>query len=124
MDKLNEICPDFKEWPDRWMGIKPDLLYGRQLLEEFEPFAVFLVESGLTKKTIKRHLTNLWLLGGEIIRDVSLYDKYSIPAIDKIRQAVGDDGGPYCRHLDTETEMKSFDSTCRKRHRFLKARNK
>ncbi len=124
MSKLIDICPDFTEWPDRWMGIEPDLAYGEQLLEEFQPFAETLAKSGLSKKTIKRHLTNLWLLGGEIIRDVSLNDEYSTPATEKLRQSVGADGGPYCRHLDSEAEMKSYDGTCKKLHRYLKEMNK
>jgi hypothetical protein len=101
------------------MGIVEDLHSGRQLLAEIQPFAEFLVESGLAKNTISRHLSNLWLLGGEIIRDVSLYEEYDIPASEKLRESVGPDGGPYCRHLDTDAEMKSFDSTCRKLHKFL-----
>ena len=35
------------------------------------PFLVHLTESGLSKKTIQNHVDNLWLLGGEIIRDVN-----------------------------------------------------
>jgi len=101
------------------MGIELDLNYGRQLLEVFKPFAVFLAESGLSDKTVKRHLTNLWFLGGEIIRDVNLNNEYSIPAIERIRQSVDADGGPYCRHLDNESEMKSFDNTCKKLYRYL-----
>ena len=120
MNKLNDICPDFAEWPDRWMGIEPDLAYGKQLLEELRPFAEFLTESGLTKKTVKRHLTNLWFLGGEIIRDVSLYNEYSIPASEKLMQSVGTDGGPICRHLEGDAEIKSYDSTCRKLYKYLK----
>lgn len=120
MSKLTDICPDFPEWPERWMGVDEDLVYGKHLLEEMRPFAEFLAESGLTKKTIKRHLTNLWLLGGEIIRNVSLYEEYSIPASEKLRDSICPDGGPYCRHLDSEEEMRSFDSTCRKLHKYLK----
>lgn len=101
------------------MGIKKDLEYGKQLLEAMRPFAEHLAEGGLAKKTIKRHLTNLWLLGGEIIRNVSLYKEYSTPASEKLRQSVGPDGGPYCRHLNSEAELESFDSTCRKLHKFM-----
>jgi len=119
MNKLNDLCPDFPEWPERWMGVQRDLEYGKQLLEAMRPFAEHIVEGGLAKKTKKRHLTNLWLLGGEIIRSVSLYDEYSIPAFEKLRDSVGSDGGPYCRHLNSEYELKSFETTCRKLHKFF-----
>ena len=119
MNKLTEICPDFPEWPERWMGVGRDLEYGKRLLDSMRPFAEDLAEGGLAKKTIERHLTNLWLLGGEIMRNVSLYNEYSIPASEKLRDSVGSDGGPYCRHLDSEYEVESFDATCRKLHKFL-----
>jgi len=119
MSKLYDICPDFLEWPDRWMGIEPDLDYGKQLLEEFRPFAEFLAKGGFKEKTATRHLSNLWLLGGEIIRDVSINSEYNVPASEKLRRSIGTDGGPYCRHLDSEAEIKSFDSTCRKLHKYL-----
>jgi hypothetical protein len=119
MSKLTDICPDFAEWPERWMGTEQDFEYGKQLLEALRLFAEFLAEGGLAKKTIKRHLTNLWLLGGEIIRDVSLYSEYSTSASEKLRQSVGPDGGPHCRDLNRAAEMESFDSTCRKLHKYL-----
>lgn len=124
MNKLNDICPDFSEWPKRWMVIEQDFDYGNQLLEEMGPFANFLAESGLAKKTIERHLSNLWLLGGEIIRDVSFDNEYSTPASEKLRQSVGPDGGPYSGHLDSEAEMRSFDSTCRKLHKYLEEKKR
>ena len=55
------------------MGTEQDLEYGKRLLAAMRPFAEFLAEGGLAKKTVKRHLTNLWILGGVIIRDLSLY---------------------------------------------------
>ena len=124
MTKLIDMCPDFPEWPERWMGTEQDLDYGKRLLEEMRPFAEFLAEVGLAKNTVKRHLSNLWFLGGEIIRDVRLNKEYSAPPCEKIRQSVGFDGGPYCRHLDSETGMKSFDSTCRKLHKYLEEKNR
>jgi hypothetical protein len=119
MRTLLEICPDFPEWPKRWMGIEQDLEYGKDLLEIMRPFAEYLAKSNLTKKTVSKHLTNLWLLGGEIIRNVSLYEEYSTSALKKLKGSVGSDGGPYCRHINSEAEMRSFDSTCRKLHKYL-----
>ena len=106
------------------MGIEPDLEYGNQLLDEIRPFAESLADSGISKRTIKRHLDNLWLLGGEIIRDVSTGQKYSVPASEKLRKSVWPDGGPSCRHLHSEEEIKSFDSTCRKLYKFLASMDK
>ena len=124
MSKLTDICADFYEWPERWMGVKRDLDYGKNLLEAMRPFAEFLAEGGLAKKTIKRHLTNLWLLGGELIRNVSLYDEHATSASEKLRNSVGSDGGPCCQHLNSEAELESFDSTCRKLDKFLEQRDR
>jgi len=101
------------------MGLDEDVEYGKDLLAVFRSFVEHLIGTGLKKKTIRYHMHNLWLLGGEIIRDVSLYEEYSIPALDKLKDSVDLDGGPLCRHLTTEAEMKSFDATCRKLHKFL-----
>ena len=119
MSNLIDLCPDFQEWPECWMGLEEDLVYGKQLLEEIRPFAESLAHSGLAKSTIRRHLSNLWLLGGEIIRDVSLYDEYSVSAAEKLKHSVGPEGGPYCRHLDGDSAMQAYDATCRKLHKFL-----
>ena len=66
-------------------------------------------------------MDNLWLLGGEIIRNVNTFDEYDISPDQKLRDSVGPDGGPYCRHLDSEPEVESFHATCRKLHKFLEA---
>jgi len=83
------------------------------------PFAIHLAQSNLSEKTIKKHYDNLWLLGGEIIRDVSVFDGYSVPAAEKLNFSVGEDGGPGCRHLHSESAENSYHSTCRMLHRFL-----
>ena len=67
---LLPYCRDLSEWPERWMGEEKDLPVGRQLVEYFVPFLTHLAESGLSKRTIQNHVDNIWLLGGEIIRDV------------------------------------------------------
>jgi hypothetical protein len=75
--------------------------------------------SSLSPKTIRRHVDNLWILGGEIIRDLH-YD----PSLRKratarlLRSVIHADGGPLI-HNGSEDAQRSFDSTCRKFHRFL-----
>jgi hypothetical protein len=53
------------------MGLDKDLPPGEELVVCLRPFIEHLASSSLSTKTIRRHLGNLWLLGGEIIRDLS-----------------------------------------------------
>ena len=120
MNKFETLCPDFEEWPSKWMGLNDDLIYGKKLLEEIRPFVEQLVYSELTDKTIKKHLENLWLLGGEIIRTVSDEQEYNLPPLIILSESVDSYGGPPCRHLHSEAEENSFNSTCKKLHKHLK----
>jgi hypothetical protein len=118
---LEDICPDFAEWPRRWMGVKADEIYGQGLLAEMRPFAEQFIARGLSKKTIRRHLENLWLLGGEIIRDVNTVHAYHVPPLAKLLDSIGPDGGPLCRYIDSREGQRSFDTTCRQLHAYLQA---
>jgi hypothetical protein len=116
---LLPYCRDLQEWPERWMGEEADLLPGRNLVEYFKPFLLDLAASGLSKKTIQRHVDNLWLLGGEIIRDVNEEPPLrKVSAEQLVRNVIYEDGGPLI-HNGSEDEQRSFDSTCRKFHSFL-----
>ncbi len=119
MKTPEEICPDFPEWPDRWMIVEKDKAYGQGLLDAMRPFVEHLIAMKLKKKTIRTHMDNLWLLGGEIIRSVHIYQEYNVPPIEKLRDSVDSEGGPYSQHLDSEWAINSFDATCRKFHRFF-----
>ena len=55
------------------MGVEKDLPPGEQLVACLRPFIEHMAPSSLSPKTIRRHVDNLWLLGGEIIRDLN-YD--------------------------------------------------
>ena len=62
---------DFAEldgWPDSWKFTSRDVRTGRRLLDVFKPFLFHLGDSGITPRTFRRHVDNLWLLGGELIR--------------------------------------------------------
>ena len=52
------------------MGLEKDLPPGEALVACFRPFIEHLASSGLAPRTIRRHVGNLWLLGGENIRDL------------------------------------------------------
>ena len=110
---------DLDQWPRSWMGLEKDLPPGEQLLACFRPFIEQLASSSLSPKTIRRHVDNLWLLGGEIIRDLNEDPSLRKVAAERLlRQAVREDGGPLV-HNGSEEEQRSFDATCRKLHRFL-----
>ncbi len=116
---LEDICPEFAEWPRRWMGVEADAVYGHGLLAVMRPFAEEILARGLSRKTIRRHLGNLWLLGGEVIRVVNTHHAYHVPPLAKLRDSIGPDGGPLCRHIDSEEGQRSYDTTCRQLHVFL-----
>ncbi len=106
------------------MITEEDAEAGGRLVAEFEEFLVFLIRSDLSTKTIKKHAGNLWYLGGEIIRDLD--DEFETKEKSNIRllDYVGSDGGVFCRHLDQESELKSYDATCRKLWRYLMQKDK
>lgn len=101
------------------MGVEKDRLVGDGLVAGFRPFLAHLAASSLSPKTIRRHVDNLWTLGGEIIRDLNDDPALrKIPADRLLRKVLHADGGPLLYH-GSEDEQRSFDSTCRKLHRFL-----
>ena len=117
---IKKVCPGFDEWPSSWVMGSGDKEYGRNLLEVFTPFCQYLIDSGQARKTVRNHMNNLWLLGGELIEQINEdEDKRRMPAAQLVRANVDEDGGPYSRHLNDEAEMRSFDATCRKFHKFL-----
>jgi hypothetical protein len=101
------------------MGLELDLPPGEQLVACFRPFIEYLAASTLSPRTIRRHVDNLWVLGGEIIRDLHYDPSLRKMAADQLlRKLVHDDGGPLI-HNGSEDDQRSLDSTCRKLHRYL-----
>ena len=112
-------CRDLNNWPRSWMGLEKDLPPGEELVAGLRPFIEHLASSSLSRKTNRRHVDNLGMLGGEIIRDL-----HYTPSLRKVarkrllRDVLHADGGPLI-HNGSEEEQRSLDSTCRKLHRFL-----
>lgn len=112
-------CRDLDNWPRSWMGLEKDLPPGEELVACLRPFIKHLASSSLSPKSIRRHVGNLWLLGGEIIRELNYTpSRRKVAAQRLLRDVVGPDGGPLI-HNGSEEEQRSLDSTCRKLHRFL-----
>lgn len=118
---LRELSPDFDEWPKRWMGLKEYLEYGKKLLPYMEEFLNHLIERDLSRKTLKNHIDNTWLLGGSIIRQVSMYEEYKTAPLKKLMESVETGGMPPdgYDHM-TEQELSAFERTCGLFGEFLK----
>ena len=108
-------------WPKSWAGTHEDESIGRDLVAVLRPFMQHLQQKALSPKTLRRHLNNLWLIGGEIIRelhfDPALPEKHGF---DLIREAIDNGQAPLVRDL-TEAEQNALDATARKLLRFLSA---
>ena len=116
---LHEYCPDLATWARSWRGEDIDIVPGEQLVAVLTPFLIDLLAQGLSRKTRNLHRDNLWLLGGEIIRDINETPKLrKRPAGELIRAVIDSEGGPLL-HRSSEQEQRSFDSTCKKLNRFL-----
>ena len=112
---INRATP---AWPSL-LGCEKDLPPGEKLLACFRPFLEDLVASDLSPKTIQKHIDNLWALGGEIIRDLNETPSLRRKSIEQILDDRNDDDGdPLLYGVDSEEQQRSFDSTCRKLHRF------
>ena len=119
---LATYCPDLATWPPSWCGEERDVIAGEQIVAVFTPFLLDLLAQGLTRKTRNLHRDNLWLLGGEIIRDLNDTPKLrKRPVEELIREAIANDEGPLIHGGFSEQEQRSFDSTCKKLNRFLAA---
>ena len=103
------------------MGMDKDLPPGEKLVACFRPFLEELVASALSPKTIQKHVDNLWSLGGEIIRDLHEDPSLRRKDIEQIlADRIDDEGGPLVYAMESEEDQqRSFDSTCKKLHRFL-----
>jgi hypothetical protein len=123
MKSASKILESMSDWPESWAIDEGDNQKGAEIVAALKGFAESLVELGLAPTTIRRHVNNLWLLGGEIIRELNFErDQREKTASELLKDSVDDEGGPYCRHLETEAEMKSFDATCKKLNAYLEKR--
>jgi hypothetical protein len=101
------------------MGWEKDLPPGEKLVACFRPFLEQLAASELSPRTIQEHVDNIWVLGGEIIRDLNQTPSLRKQPVERLLSNLVEDGGPLLYHCDSEEQQRSFDSTCRKFRRFL-----
>jgi hypothetical protein len=118
---VKELVPDLGKWPESWMGTEKDLEYGKKLLPFMEKFIDHLVAQGLSRRTLKDCVDWVWLLGGGIIKEVSLYREYKKDPAQKLMEAV-EGGGclPDGHEGMSQSELESFARVCGKFEKFLR----
>jgi len=117
--------PDLDDWPRSWMRRQIDLRPGEKLVVCFRPFLEdHLVCSDLSRRTIRKHVENLWMLGGEIIRNLNRTPRLRKMAVERLLFDIVDDGGPLLYHGGSEEQQRSLESTCKKFRRFLRHANR
>lgn len=122
----SDYCGDYSMWPKEWMIIDEDFLIGKNLLDLFTPFINSLIKEGLAVKSIKNHMTNLSVLGAEIISCLNDDDEKNRKLTPKklLLEYIDEDYGPLVHHWDPndsteEAYLKSLDATCRKLYKFI-----
>ena len=118
LDKL-PCLKELHQCPQRWMGFPEDIPAGEKIVECFRPFIEHLIQLSLSRKTVCRHVNNLWVLGGEIIRDLNETPTLRKRPIEDLLFETVQQDGPLPYGCDSQQELRSFESTCRKLRRFL-----
>src|SRR5712691_6202499 len=104
LDRLT-VCKDINEWPRSWMGFPEDIPRGEHVVECFQPFLHHLVQLQLSRNTLRKHVNNLWVLGGEIIRKLNDTPSLRNVPIDDLVFDVVEDGGPLPYGCDSEEAL-------------------
>ena len=113
--RADKFLADIRDWPDRWKGESRDVPLGGKIVRAVRPFLEALVSSELADSTVRRHVDNIWLLGGEIVRLASLDSAIRrLKGRELVLRFVDEEGGPLLHGGATEQEQRSFDGTCRK----------
>ena len=107
------------QWPESWAGDDKDEPIGRAIVELLRPFVVHLQTQGFSRKTVRRHLDNLWAIGGEIIREIN--DDRTLRSRRPERlllDAIQDGNAPLARHA-TDVQQAALSATARRLLQFL-----
>lgn len=112
---LERTLSDMQRWPSSW-EIDDDRPAGEALVAALSPFVHHHYETGVATTTLRRHINNLWALGGEVIR--RRHEDEETGDVPPLVEIVDDEGGPLLHSMD-EAEQRPFDATCRALHRFL-----
>jgi hypothetical protein len=113
------LLDEAQEWPLLWQGLPDDVRIGKTVVAAIRPFLASLAASDASETTLRRHFGNAYLLGDEIVRNTSLLGIEVTKGTELLLEFIDESGGPLLHGYATEDEQRSFDSTCRKLHRFV-----
>jgi len=118
---LEKWCSDLQNWPQSWAGDQDDVITGEKLTQVFRGYLLDLISIGRSRKTIKKHATYLWCLGGEIIRDTNEYGAdSSLSDGGLLLRYINSDGGLYWPYASSESDLLQYDSVCRMLYKYVK----
>ena len=116
---MDALLALMQEWPRSWAGCTQDVPVGRALVQILRPFVIHLYGQNLSPRTVRRHLDNAWLIGGEIIRRINDEPRLRRTApLELLVGAVAAGEAPLVDQLN-EVEQAALDATARKLLRFL-----
>src|SRR3954453_7904528 len=96
--ELEHYCRDLNSWPGSWIGWEKDLPPGEQIVTLFRPFLEHLAASDLSPGTIQKHVDNMWVLGGEFIRELHSDPALRKRSVVKVLSGMIEYGGPLLYH--------------------------
>ena len=96
---------DIEKWPESWMFDRPHLATDQALLAVIKPFIEHLVNQGLSRRTLKRHIDIYGLLVG----------RSSATPIETIDC----EEGALLNGSFHPNVQESFDTTCLRLYKFL-----
>jgi hypothetical protein len=120
---LDKLFRQMNDWPNSWAGFRKDIPYGEQLCAQMKPFVTDLHEQGLSSKTLRLHLANLWAIGGEIIRHINDHPSARKKSPRLLLAEMVQLGEAPLMPNATFEEQRSCDATARKLNKFLNASN-
>ena len=120
---VKELVPNLDKWPGSWMGTEKGLGYGKKLLPFMEKFIQYLMAQGLSRKTLKEYIDWVWLLGGRIVKEVSILNEYKKEPRKKLMETI-EGGGclPDGHEGMSNNELESFARMGGKFEEFLRNR--
>ena len=116
--KAQPLIDAMDAWPSSWAGVPEDEPIGKALVAEMRPFAEHL-ERRFSANTVRGHLNCLWVIGGEIIRELD-----DEPQLRKLTgrklllEAIEAGEAPLASGV-TEVEQNVIDATARRLLRFM-----